>query len=80
LGANRCILRFSVINSLTTTSWTAPYLEWQLKTWETDTSPKIPLRYSRIESVWRTYGFQKTLQIRVPQDTVSEAFDFAVFQ
>jgi hypothetical protein len=75
----RCILRFSVINVLKLDNsswwWIAPYLERQLSS-----NLKLPLRYSIIESTWKSYGFQKSLQIKVPQDTVSEALDFAVFQ
>jgi hypothetical protein len=74
---SRCILRFSVINPLkeATSKANIPYLEWRIK------SPTgIPLRYSRIASTWKSYGFSKTLEIRVPQDTVPEALDFTVFQ
>lgn len=71
-----CILKLSVINSLDLLSGQkAPYLEWQLDAWW-----DIPLRYAVIESSGKSYGFKKDLKIRVPQTTVSEAFDFTIFQ
>jgi hypothetical protein len=75
----KCILRFSVINplKLDENNIVAPYLEWKIKINWQDT---IPLRYSRIESTWKSYWFKKSLEIRVPQDTISEALDFTVFQ
>lgn len=74
---NECILKFSIINDLNTTSWVViPYLEWKIRTsWE-----NIPLRYSVIESEWKSTWFVKNLEVNVPQETVSEAFDFTVFQ
>jgi hypothetical protein len=78
--SDKCILKFSVINELKTTdipSVSIPYLEWRLNSWWTN---MLPLRYSIIESSWKSYGFSKSLQIKVPQETVSQAFDFTVFQ
>lgn len=78
-GTNKCILKFSVINELKTTSTpsvTIPYLEWRLTSW----TNILPLRYSRIESSWKSLDFTKSLEVRVPQETVSEAFDFTIFQ
>lgn len=78
-GTNKCILKFSVINDLKTTwtpSVTIPYLEWRLTSW----TNILPLRYSRIESSWKSLDFTKSLEVRVPQETVSEAFDFTIFQ
>jgi len=74
---NKCVLKFSIINDLKTTSWVIiPYLEWKIRTsWE-----RIPLRYSVIESEWKSTWFVKKLEVNVPQETVSEAFDFTVFQ
>jgi hypothetical protein len=76
---SKCILRFSVINplKLTNPNTMAPYLEWKITT---EGGKTIPLRYSRIKSTWKEYWFKKELTIRVPQDTISEAFDFTVFQ
>ncbi len=71
-----CMLKFSVINKLETPtgSW-VPYLEWVINSWNV-----IPLRYSRIVSEWKSYWFIKQIEVRIPQETVSEAFDFTVFQ
>lgn len=73
----KCILKFSIVNDLKTT-WgiSFPYLEWKLTSWIN----KLPLRYSTIESEWKSTWFVKKIQVRVPQETVSEAFDFTVFQ
>jgi hypothetical protein len=72
----RCILRFSVINPIKQSNGAdIPYLEWKLLT-----THNIPLRYSRIESTWKSYWFARTLNIRVPQSTIAEALDFTVFQ
>jgi len=74
-----CILKLTVINKLEWHTWliwwTLPYLEWQFKT----PSP-IPLRYTNIKAFWKSYGFQKQLNIRVPQDTTIDAFNFTIFQ
>jgi len=76
-GDNWCILKMSIINKLELTDWTSvPYLEWKIKTWDS----AIPLRYTIIETTWKSYEFQKKLKVRVPQQTVNEAFDFTVFQ
>jgi hypothetical protein len=77
-AGERCILRFSVINPLKWEKSNIPFLEWQIKIDPPNSS--IPLRYSRIVSTWKAYWFSKTLEIRVPQDTIPEALDFTVFQ
>lgn len=73
---NECILKFSIINELSTSDWGVPYLEWKIDAW----SDNIPYRYSRIYSEWESYWFVKQIDVRVPQETVSEAFDFTVIQ
>lgn len=75
-NTSKCILKISVINDLKSSSKVIPFLEWKITTW----ANSLPLRYSTIESVWKANWFSKNLQIRVPQETVSEAFDFTVFQ
>jgi len=72
-----CILKMSILNKLELDSWntSVPYLEWKI---ENDNS--IPLRYTIINTTWKSYGFQKSLEVKVPQQTVNEAFDFTVFQ
>lgn len=72
-----CTLKFSIVNKIETTDWiTLPYLEWQLKTW----TNVIPDRYSKITTTWKSFGFKKDITIKVPSQTVNEAFDFTVFQ
>ena len=75
-----CTLKFSVVNKLETDDIIdpiiIPYLEWQLTTWDSI----IPLRYSKIESSWKSYWYKKDLEVKVASQTVNEAFDFTVFQ
>lgn len=75
-NTTKCILKISIIDDLKTWSKTIPFLEWKITTW----ANSLPLRYSTVESIWKSNWFSKNLQIRVPQETVSEAFDFTVFQ
>ncbi len=78
--SQKCILKFSLIDALETTSWNPiPYLEWKV---EDGSSPadSLPLRYSIIESVWKSRNFWRELKVRHPQSTLNQAFDFAVFQ
>ena len=71
-----CKLKMSVINKLELTDWTSvPYLEWKITNINS-----IPLRYRIIKTTWKSYWFRKNLNIKVPQQTVNEAFDFTVFQ
>lgn len=72
-----CTLKMSVVNDLVLTDLTTiPYLEYKLDFG----SDNLPDRYSRIESFWKSYGYQKKLDVRVPQQTINQAFDFTVFQ
>lgn len=81
--ANSCILKFTIIDNLEVnlTWWIwwstkAPYLEWGINNnWSS-----IPLRYTIIETKWNSYWFSTNQKIRFAQDTISEAFDFTVFQ
>jgi hypothetical protein len=75
-ASNPCKLKMSVINKLELTDRTSvPYLEWKI-----ESNNEIPLRYRVINVVWKSHGFRKDLNIKVPQQTVNEAFDFTVFQ
>ena len=72
-----CILKMSIINKLELTDWTSiPYIEWKFYNKDKD----IPLRYTIIDTVWKSYGFQKWLRVKIPQKTLNEALDFTVFQ
>jgi len=81
-GDNECILKLSVINEMKIKNWwneiLVPYLEWKIDL--QDTWKEIPLRYTQIHSEWKSYWFKKEIDIRYPQQTVNEAFDFTVFQ
>ena len=71
-----CTLKMSIINKIELNNWTPlPYLEYKFQF-----NNKIPLRYSRIHSEWKSYGFHKYLKVRVPQQTTNQAFDFTIFQ
>ena len=72
-----CILKLSVINKLelSTNNTPVPYIEWQATT-----VSEIPLRYTIIDTSGKSHGFKKDLKVKVPQQTVNEAFDFTVFQ
>lgn len=76
-ATKKCILKFSILDDLQLQTWQSiPYLEWKISAWLNS----IPLQYSTIESEWKSTWFVKKLKINVPQETVSEAFDFTVFQ
>jgi len=53
-----------------------PFLEYKIDFGNS----KVPLRYSTIKSVWKSYWFQKELETKVAQDTVNEAFGFTILQ
>ena len=73
----KCSLKLSIVNELKTIhDVNIPYIEWYI-----DFGLKnVPLRYAVIKSQWKSYGFKKDLKARVPQQSVSEAFDFTIFQ
>lgn len=76
----KCILKFSVINKLESSlGKSIPYLEWKIRSVRPNPDT-LPLRYSIIESTWKSYNFGRKLEIKYPQDTVNQAFDFTVFQ
>lgn len=76
LADSACTLKMSVVNKVvTSTSKSMPYLEWKAA------FPRaVPLRYTTLESIWKSYEYQKWLKAKVQQQTVIEAFDFTVFQ
>lgn len=53
-----------------------PYLEYQINFW----GDNVPGRYTQIETSGKSYGFKKSMDIKVPQQATNQAFDFAVFQ
>lgn len=78
---NSCILKLSVINplkaKLSSSNYDIPYLEYKIDFWG---SASIPLYYTNIDASWKSYWFKKDLKVRVPQQTLNQAFDFTVFQ
>lgn len=74
-----CILKFSIINPLILSTWNkvVPYLEYQISwLWGW-----FPDKYAKIISSWKSYWFQKSLEIKIPQQlTTNQALDFTVFQ
>lgn len=76
LTTQKCVLKLSIIDTLELDGWIiAPHLEWQITSDET-----LPYRYTMIETRGKSYGYKKSLKIRVPQLTINEALDFTVFQ
>lgn len=75
---SKCSLKISIISDLTlSTVWTLlPYLEYKIDFGST----MAPLRYTKIDSKWQSYWFSRDLDVSVSQQTVNQAFDFAVFQ
>jgi len=76
----KCTLKLTVINKLEWQVWlqwwNLPYLEWKLDLWWNT----IPLRYTNIAASWKSFGFKKSLDIKVPQNTTIDAFNFTIFQ
>ena len=80
-----CKLNFTLLRELEATDWSRiPYLEYRIllknDSWTNWDKAIIPLQYSIIEWKWQSYGFKKELDVRVSQQRVNEALDFAVFQ
>lgn len=77
--AKKCIYKLSLVNDLISAENTKillPYLEWKI----VSRTKTIKLRYSEVNSEWRANWYVRNLNVRSPQNTVNEAFDFAVFQ
>ena len=75
-----CSLKLSIVNKLNSTiggkSVQVPYLEWKIDFWNNN----VPLRYAIINARGKSYWFTKNLKVRIPQQTVIEAFDFTIIQ
>ena len=76
---SKCTLKISIIDDLVDSWWTkVPYLEWRANfSW---TTWWVALRYARLELEWKSYWFRRVLNVKIPQLTTIEAFDFTVFQ
>jgi len=69
-------LKLSIIDTLElTTGKKIPYLEYKI-----DFLVDVPGRYTQIITDWKSYGYKKSMDIKVPQQSTNQAFDFAVFQ
>ncbi len=78
----KCTLKLSIINKIVLDNiqeTPVPYLEWKLA-FDWLSTEFLPLRFARVESTWKSYGFRKDLKAKLSQLTGIEAFDFAVFQ
>ncbi|MDD5769527.1 MAG: hypothetical protein PHE25_01035 [Candidatus Gracilibacteria bacterium] len=78
-AGSSCILKFSIINPLilSTGNKVVPYLEYQIS----GLGGGFPDKYAKIISSGKSYGFQKSLEIKIPQQlTTNQALDFTVFQ
>jgi hypothetical protein len=74
-------LKFSIINKLDITpQWIIPYIEYKMEFLDGFTPVEIPWRYSQIETAWKSYWYKKHIDIKIPQLSTNQAFDFAVFQ
>lgn len=70
------ILKLSIIDNLELTSGKKiPYLEYKI-----NFGLAVPGRYTQIDTAWKSYGYKKSMDIKVPQLSTNQAFDFAVFQ
>lgn len=77
----KCTLKFSIANELiwefSNNEINLPYLEWKINyNW----NKNYKLRYANIKSTWKSSIYTRDLEIKVPQQTTNEAFDFTVFQ
>jgi hypothetical protein len=76
-------LKLSLIDKLELDTWNKiiPYLEYQMDFKQNaTTSIEVPGRYSQINTVGKSYGYKKYMDIKVPQLSTNQAFDFTVFQ
>ena len=80
-SAQKCTIRFSIINALSvisgTQTTTLPYLEYKI---QLGSGIQIPEQYASIKTEGYYRGFKKTTVKKIRQLTGNEALDFAVFQ
>jgi len=73
-----CTLRLSLIRPIfnnTSSRSQIPYLEYQI-----NASQAIPYQNPVVSSRGKSFGFSKTLEVFIPQQATSSAFDFTVLQ
>jgi len=74
--SSECVLKISLVNPIISPDNSLyPYLEYRIST-----SDSIPLSHSYITSDGKSYGFTKKLEVAIPQQSTSSAFDFTVLQ
>ncbi len=73
----QCVLKAAIIRPLKSDSGDAiiPYLEYRF-----ETSKSVPYPNPLVISKWKSYQFSKTLEVFIPQQATSSAFDFTVLQ
>ena len=72
-----CVLKLSVIRPLVSNSWNAsiPYLQYRITS-----SKAIPYPNPLMTSLGKSFWFSKSLEVFIPQQATSSAFDFTVLQ
>lgn len=78
-SSKSCILRIMVVNNVKlndSKNTPLPYLEYKLDFWDNT----VPDRYTIVETSGRSQDFKRNLEIRIPQQTITEALDFTVIQ
>lgn len=86
--SSKCTLKFSIANELiwenindSTKKINLPYLEWKIVyEYKGIDNRNFYFRYANIKSTWKSSIYTRDLEIKVPQQTTNEAFDFTVFQ
>lgn len=83
----KCSMKFSIVQDLKARdkiTWREiilPYLEWKIVSWSWwASSQQFKKRNADISSEWVSSMYMKILNVKVPQSTVNEAFDFTVLQ
>lgn len=80
-----CTLRMALLQPLQLSNWKPlPYLEYKLDfcsiLYSCVTSQTVPDMYVNIKSSGVSYGFQKNLEVNVPQQVINQSLDFTVYQ
>jgi len=72
----KCVLKLSIIGSIKDTLGVqVPFLEYQIQT-----SNPVPTGITQILAQGDYNGYTKQIDIKIPQASLNQAFDFTVFQ
>ena len=75
-AAEECVLKISLIRDIISkNNEELPFLEYQITS-----SEAIPTREVRVQVRGKSFGFQRQLELSIPQQTTNTAFDFTIFQ